>query len=56
MTLSRGHLVVKVDGKRPVAVVAMVGQSMVAELTIDELKRVYHQIDRMEDHTRDEPN
>jgi hypothetical protein len=48
--MNRAHLVIKVDGKRPVSVVVMVGQTMLAEVTIDELKRVYAQIDRMEDH------
>jgi hypothetical protein len=50
MALHRAHLVIKVDGKRPVSVVVMVTQTMVAEVTIEELKRVYAQIDRMEDH------
>jgi hypothetical protein len=53
MGLNRAHLVVRVDGKRPVSVVVMAGQTMVAELTIEELKRMYFQIDRMEDHLHD---
>jgi hypothetical protein len=54
MALHRAHLVIKVDGKRPVSVVVMVAQTMVAELTIEELKRVYAQIDRMEDHLHEQ--
>jgi hypothetical protein len=48
--------VLKVDGKRPVSVVVMVVQTMVAEIAIDELKRMYFQIDRMEDHLHAEPH
>jgi hypothetical protein len=47
------HLVVKVDGKRPVSVVVMAVHTMVAELAIDEVKRVCAQIERMEDHLHD---
>jgi hypothetical protein len=50
MPLNRAHLVIKVDDKRPVSVVVMAAQTMVAEVTIDEVKRVCAQIDRMEDH------
>jgi hypothetical protein len=53
MPLNRAHLVVKVDGKRPVSVVVMAGQTMVAEVAIEELKRMYSQINTMEDHLHD---
>jgi hypothetical protein len=42
-----------VDGKRPVSVVVMAVHTMLAELTIEEVKRVCAQIDRMEDHLHD---
>lgn len=51
--LNKAHLVVKVDGKRPLAVVVMTAQTMLAEVTIEELKRVHDQINRMEDHPHD---
>jgi hypothetical protein len=51
--MNRAHLVIKVDGKRPVSVVVMVAQTMLAEVTIEELKRIHAQIDRMEDHLHD---
>jgi hypothetical protein len=52
--LNRAHLVVRVDGKRPIAVVVMAGSAMIAEVTIAELKRVHDQIGRMEDHIHGE--
>lgn len=51
--LSKGHLVVRVDGKHPQAVVVMVGSTMLTEITIVELKRVYEQITTMERHVHD---
>jgi hypothetical protein len=55
MTLPcRAHLVVKVDGKRPIAVVVMAAQRQLAEVPITEVKRIVAQIDRMEDHLHEE--
>jgi hypothetical protein len=50
MALCRAHLVVKVDGKRPVSVIAMGGSTMIAEITIEELNRVHDQVARMAEH------
>jgi hypothetical protein len=54
MGLNRAHLVIKVDDKRPVSVVVMAAQSMIAEVTIEELKRVYEQVTNMERHWNSE--
>jgi hypothetical protein len=50
MTLCKAHLVVKVDGKRPVSVIAMGGSTMIAEIEIKELNRVHDQVARMVEH------
>jgi hypothetical protein len=50
MALCKAHLVVKVDGKRPISVIAMAGATMVAEIEITELNRVHDQVARMAEH------
>jgi hypothetical protein len=50
MALCKAHLVVKVDGKRPISVIAMGGSTMIAEITIEELNRVHDQVARMTEH------
>lgn len=50
MAPCRATLVVRVEGKRPIAVVVMANQSMIAEVTIAELCRVHDQIATMQRH------